>query len=82
MCGRYGRRTNSQYIAEHYRVRDCEDHGLNFPPSYNVAPQTVQPVVRLDHDTGAHEIAAMKWGLTPYWSKSPKLAVACEADCK
>lgn len=43
-------------------------------PSYNIAPQTFQPVVRLDRETGQRELAAMRWGLIPYWSKNAKLA--------
>lgn len=38
-------------------------------PSYNVAPQSFQPVVRLNRDTGEHELTVMRWGLVPYWSK-------------
>ena len=41
--------------------------------SYNVAPQTFQPVVRLNRDTGQREIVLMRWGLIPYWSKDAKI---------
>jgi len=43
-----------------------------FAPSYNVAPQSVQPVVRLDRDSGAREFALMRWGLVPFWAKDAK----------
>jgi len=72
MCGRYGRRGDKQYIAEHYRIRDWEDHGLHFAPSYNITPDSFQPIVRLSHETGERELAMMKWGLVPRWSKTPK----------
>lgn len=42
-------------------------------PTYNAAPQTFQPVIRLNAETGEREIAMMKWGLVPYWSKTVKL---------
>jgi hypothetical protein len=42
-------------------------------PTYNAAPQTFQPVIRLNAETGEREIAMMKWGLVPYWSKTIKL---------
>ena len=43
-----------------------------FAPSYNVAPQSVQPIVRLNRDTGGREFAQMRWGLVPFWAKDPK----------
>ncbi len=43
-------------------------------PSYNVAPQSLQPVVRLDSETGERELSIMRWGLIPFWSKNSKIA--------
>jgi putative SOS response-associated peptidase YedK len=40
--------------------------------SYNVAPQSFQPVVRLSPDTGGRELTVMRWGLVPFWSKDGK----------
>jgi SOS response associated peptidase (SRAP) len=65
MYGRYVRRSDKQKIAEHFAV-----HGPSLPdfgPSWNVAPQTFQPIVRLNRDTGEREIVLMRWGLIPYW---------------
>jgi hypothetical protein len=31
-----------------------------FAPSYNVAPQSVQPAVRLDSETGQRELTVMR----------------------
>ena len=45
-----------------------------FAPSYNVAPQSLQPVVRLDSETGERELTIMRWGLIPFWSKDLKIA--------
>jgi putative SOS response-associated peptidase YedK len=72
MCGRYYRRSDKQQIAEAFRL------GLpttfEILPSYNVAPQTFQPIVRLDDATGDRELASLRWGLVPYWSKDAKVA--------
>jgi hypothetical protein len=38
-----------------------------FGQSYNVAPQTFQPVIRLNRDSGEREIVLMRCGLIPYW---------------
>jgi putative SOS response-associated peptidase YedK len=42
-------------------------------PSFNVAPQTMQPVVRLNRETGQRELTVMRWGLVPYWAKDTKI---------
>jgi putative SOS response-associated peptidase YedK len=73
MCGRYARRSDKQKIAEYFAV-----HGPSLPdfgPSWNVAPQTFQPVIRLNRDTGAREIVLMRWGLIPFWAKDPKMGL-------
>jgi putative SOS response-associated peptidase YedK len=65
MCGRYARRSDKQRISEHFHV-----HGPSVPdfgPSWNVAPQTFQPIVRLNRDTGERELVLMRWGLIPFW---------------
>ncbi len=43
-------------------------------PSYNIAPQSFQPVVRLNPDTGERELTIMRWGLIPFWAKDSKMA--------
>jgi len=43
-----------------------------FAPTYNAAPQSMQPVVRLNRDTGARDVALMRWGLVPFWAKDAK----------
>jgi putative SOS response-associated peptidase YedK len=45
-----------------------------YAPSYNVAPQSLQPVVRLDSETGERELTIMRWGLIPFFAKDAKIA--------
>lgn len=74
MCGRYGRRADKQRIAEWFRTHNT--NVFNDPelaPTYNAAPQSFQPVIRLNSETDEREIVLMKWGLVPYWSKTLKL---------
>jgi putative SOS response-associated peptidase YedK len=44
-----------------------------FASSYNIAPQSVQPVVRLNPSSGSREFALQRWGLVPFWAKDAKL---------
>ena len=45
-----------------------------FAPSYNVAPQSVQPILRLNRDSGSRECALLRWGLVPFWARDAKFA--------
>ncbi len=73
MCGRYGRRADKQHIAEWMQTHDTNVFDDSyFAPSYNIAPQSWQPVVRLDSDSGIRGITVMRWGLVPFWSKDGK----------
>jgi putative SOS response-associated peptidase YedK len=71
MCGRYYRRSDKQRIAEHFRLHPGSMP--DFISSYNVAPQTFQPIIRLNRDTGEREVVMMRWGLIPFWSKNAKI---------
>lgn len=74
MCGRYGRRADKQRIAEWMQTHSTnvfEDSYL--APSYNVAPQSFQPVVRLEPETSERELTVMRWGLVPFWAKDTKI---------
>jgi putative SOS response-associated peptidase YedK len=71
MCGRYGRRADKQRIAEWFQTHNTDVFNDPEPlaPSYNIAPQTFQPVVRFDPASGERELTFMRWGLVPFWSK-------------
>jgi len=70
MCGRFARRSTQEVLADWFGV-ELEDMPW-FAPSYNVAPQSVQPIVRLSRDTGTREFALMRWGLVPFWAMDAK----------
>lgn len=71
MCGRFARRSTREVLAEWFGV-EAEDLPP-FAPSYNIAPQSVQPVVRLGRDSGEPEFALLRWGLVPFWAKDAKI---------
>jgi putative SOS response-associated peptidase YedK len=43
-----------------------------FTPTYNAAPQSIQPVIRLNRDSCRREAALLRWGLVPFWAKDAK----------
>ena len=72
MCGRYHNRADKQRIANAFRVGIPPT--FDIAPSYNVAPHTFQPVIRLDSDTSGREIVKMRWGLIPFFASDAKVA--------
>jgi len=79
MCGRYNlTRPPDEWLGERVLNR------LERPwqPAYNIAPQTPQPVVRLD-DSGRPELVRMDWGFVPRWaSPAKKLKPQINARCE
>lgn len=71
MCGRYYRRSDKQKIAEAFRTG--VPTSFEILPSYNVAPQTFQPVVAFNRKTLERELLQMRWGLVPYWAGDAKI---------
>lgn len=75
MCGRYGRRADKQRIADWMQTHNTDVFDDSYlAPSFNVAPQSLQPVVRLESETGQRELTTMRWGLIPFWAKDSKIA--------
>jgi putative SOS response-associated peptidase YedK len=70
MCGRFARKSTQEVLANWFGV-ELEDLPW-FAPTYNVAPQSVQLVVRLNRDSGHREFAQMRWGLVPFWAKDAR----------
>jgi len=62
MCGRYGRRSDKQKIAEAFHVKANLDE-IDFMPNDDITPGTIQPVV-FSNDEGEREIELMYWGFT------------------
>ncbi|RZU40329.1 SOS response-associated peptidase [Edaphobacter modestus] len=69
MCGRYYRKSDKQKIAEAFHVAQVDDFPLP-PDDYNIAPSTMQPVIRANRDTGERELVQLRWGLVPFSTKN------------
>jgi putative SOS response-associated peptidase YedK len=63
MCGRFARKSTQEVLADWFGA-EVEDMPW-FAASFNIAPQSVQPVVRVNWDAGNWEFALMRWGLVP-----------------
>jgi putative SOS response-associated peptidase YedK len=60
MCGRYRRRSDKQRIAELFAA-SAELEELYFGPEDDVAPGSVQPVIRIN-SRGERKISLVRWG--------------------
>jgi len=72
MCGRFARKSTHELLAEWFHLE--LDQIPWFAPIWNAAPQSTQPVIRVNRDSGAREVALMRWGLVPFWAKDAKFA--------
>jgi putative SOS response-associated peptidase YedK len=71
MCGRFTRKSTQEILAEWFGL-ELEEMPW-FAPTYNAAPQSIQPVIRLNRDSGRREAALLRWGLVPLWAKDAKI---------
>jgi putative SOS response-associated peptidase YedK len=71
MCGRYARKSAQELLAEWFEM-DLEQ--MRWAPTWNAAPQSFQPVVRLS-DGGQREATLMRWGLVPSWAKDARIGL-------
>lgn len=60
MCGRYGRRSDKQKIAEAFAV-DAGLEDIYLEPEEDIAPGSTQPVVCVG-SLGEHHLEKMRWG--------------------
>src|SRR5271155_761072 len=72
MCGRYQRRSDKQKIAEAFHLGNVDGLALELAPDYNVAPQTMQPVVIWDEEFGTRTLHMMFWKFLPSFVTDPK----------
>ena len=69
MCGRFVQHADPEIYASRYDIDDIADLG-DARPRYNVAP--TQPILAIrTTDSGGRQLAPLRWGLVPHWSKGP-----------
>ena len=67
MCGRFVRSSSADELA---RVFGVDNPGLDFKPSFNIAP--TQTILIINND-GNKQLGSCRWGLIPPWSKDPSI---------
>jgi putative SOS response-associated peptidase YedK len=72
MCGRYQRRSDKQRIAEAFHLGNLDELFLELAPTYNAAPQSMQPVIVWDQRTGSRAVQMMFWRFLPPFITAPK----------
>jgi putative SOS response-associated peptidase YedK len=68
MCGRYSLHAHPDVVALQFGLTAMPV----LKPRYNIAPTQQAPVVRVDADQ-KRELALLRWGLIPSWSKDPSI---------
>jgi hypothetical protein len=66
MCGRF---LNKLPVAEIARIFGPSNPLPNYPARCNIAPTDPVLTVRLDPETTARSLDALRWGLLPHWVK-------------
>jgi putative SOS response-associated peptidase YedK len=76
MCGRYTLATPLEAIFATFNVGETGAVPFVRPyvPRYNIAPTQLVLAVRQPAGGGERELAELKWGLIPSWSKDEKIA--------
>lgn len=74
MCGRFASNLTWQQLHEIYGIVAPQPPpaAADARPLYNIAPTQSVPVVRLN-SAGQRELALLRWGLIPSWSKDAKI---------
>jgi len=72
MCGRYYRKGDKQKIAEAFHAHVVDDGTPSPPWDFNVAPTTIQPIIRNNRDSNEREVVSLRWGLIPFFTKDIK----------
>lgn len=80
MCGRYAVTTDTETLFGVFDAQPDPDapYGGDAPrPRYNIAPTTVNPVIRLravaDGAEPVRTLGELRWGLVPNWAKDPSI---------
>src|SRR5689334_10618390 len=70
MCGRYELNATPLELVSQFGSLLSDPASLtSLTTSYNIAPSTMQPVIRYGRRTGANVVEPLTWGFRPSWAK-------------
>jgi putative SOS response-associated peptidase YedK len=70
MCGRYELNATPLELSNHFGALLMNtERLLSLPTSYNIAPSTLQPVIRYGKTDGSNVVEPLTWGFRPSWAK-------------
>ncbi len=78
MCGRFIQTTDADVLAAIYAI----PLSFSLTPRYNAAPTQALPVIRQLTRGTPREIAHLRWGLVPSWTRGGKLPTHINARCE
>jgi len=70
MCGRYRLGRGKQAFM---KVFGASRDDFEWEPRFNIAPTDSVPVIRQHPKDPTRESSIMRWGLIPFWAKSPSI---------
>jgi putative SOS response-associated peptidase YedK len=74
MCGRYVNSLDIDEVLEAFAAIKESYDARRTPPSYNIAPTQLAPVVVGPLDTAPERrLVTARWGLVPSWAKDPSI---------
>jgi len=68
MCGRF---VFQRPVDEIRAIFGAVNPAPNIPPTWNMAPTRLAPVVRRHPESGERHLDPLTWGLLPHWVKDP-----------
>ena len=71
MCGRFALATEKKILEMLYQLIIRDDFELR--PRYNISPSQQIAACRLSPQNAKKELAALKWGLVPFWAEDQSI---------
>lgn len=73
MCGRFVNFLRERETTEAFAIAEVTEEARRLPPSWNVAPMQVAPVVTLTPDGETRRLIVARWGLVPSWAREASI---------
>jgi len=75
MCGRFAMTESEEKVMNDFQIKHS---GVLLKPRYNISPSQDIPVI-VQQD-GMRRLESRKWGLIPFWAKTPKPMINARAE--